>query len=798
MKLPRFQTKVVGLMIAVVVAAQLVTLLVVQVATERSVATLLQQDLRVGQRVWERFFEQRGSQLLENAAVLADDFGFKSAVASGDPPTMRSVLANHGSRVGAEYALLLSPQGRLMASLGSAPAAEQEAAVMPLLAQARGQGYAMAVIEMDASLYRMTLVPVLAPDLIGWVGIGTDFGDAFARDFRGVTGLDASFFTIQDDHPRVHASSLEQAQRQALQDLPAAALRADGDVRELRSGELDYLVLVEHLDPGAGDDVAVLLQGSLDAAMAPYQALQRKILALSGLAALAALLVAALLGRTVTRPIGQLAAAVRRVRGGDYTTPIEVRGRDEIADLASAFGSMQQEIGAREERILFQAHHDGLTGLPNRTCARERLAGALSRPRGDGDGFAVLILDLDGFKEINDTLGHDFADEVLAVLAVRLAEGVRAGDLVARLGGDEFMLLLEGVTPADALVRGNGLLAHLRQPLELPRSRINLDASIGVALFPSQGADADTLLRRADIALYDAKAAHQGVALYQAGRDELHLRKLLLMGDLRQSIERGELSLRFQPKLDVASSQVVHVEALLRWQHASLGPIGPDEFIPLAEHSGFIHEITRFVLDSSLAANARWRRGGVDLGLAVNLSAMDLLDADLPEYLMECLQRHGVPAGNLVLEVTEGALMRDVEYAIRMLQRLRAIGIRLAIDDFGTGYSSLAQLKRMPVDELKIDKSFVMQMTRGSDDDVIVRSTIELGHNMGLSVIAEGVETDAAMQLLREYRCDMVQGYLFSAALDEPHLLAWCRDAAAHGARARRGAQAGAVSGVRA
>ena len=336
--------------------------------------------------------------------------------------------------------------------------------------------------------------------------------------------------------------------------------------------------------------------------------------------------------------------------------------------------------------------------------------------------------------------------------------------------------MLEGVSQRNAVERCNALLEHLRRPLELPGTRLNLDAGIGVALYPEHGSDVETLLRRADIALHDAKAAHAGAALYRPGRDEVHLRQLTLMGDLRLAIERSELGLRFQPKMDIATSRVVHVEALLRWHHSRLGPIGPDEFIPLAEHSGFIHELTRYVLEEALRCNADWRRQGVDLGLAVNLSAMDLMDADLPDYLQACLGRHGVAAGKVILELTESALMRDVDYAIRMLQRLRAIGVRLAIDDFGTGYSSLAQLKRMPVDELKIDKSFVMQLVEGSDDAVIVRSTIELGHNMGLTVIAEGVENESAMALLTQYRCDLAQGYLFSPPLGADEMLAWCRE----------------------
>lgn len=776
MKISSFQARIVALMIAVVVAAQLVTFGVVHVATGRSVTETLGEELRVGQRVWTRFYERRGEQLLENAAVLADDFGFKAAVASADPPTMHSALANHSSRAGGQASLLLSPEGDWMAGLGRVDASVQEAAMRPLLSQAEADGYAVGVVRLGDQLVRMALVPVMAPELIAWVAIGIDFGDDFAIDFRSVTGLDASFVTASEGSTQVHASSLDGAGRVALQAAPPAQLEPDGQVRTLSVGDAHYLSLAQPLSMTDSDELMVLLQGSLDEAMAPYQALKYRILVLSAFAAALALLMAALVGRNVSRPIGQLAAAAKRVQSGDYSHSVEVGGRDEIADLAAAFGSMQGEIGAREQRIRHQAHHDTLTGLPNRAHARERMEQVLQRRSVGGGGFAVLILDLARFKEINDTLGHAFADKVLAEVAARLRLSVMEGALVARLGGDEFMLLLEDVTQQDALQRCNALLAHLRQPLELPGTRITMDASIGVAIYPEHGADSETLLRRADIALYDAKAGHRGVALYRDGRDEVHLRQLMLMGDLRQAIERGELNLRFQPKMDIATSRVVHVEALLRWTHARLGSIGPDEFIPLAEHSGFIHELTRYVLDEALRCNSRWRGQGVDLGLAVNLSAMDLMDADLPDYLRNCLDRHQVPAGKVILELTEGAIMRDVEYAIRMLQRLRTIGVRLAIDDFGTGYSSLAQLKRMPVDELKIDKSFVMQLVEGSDDAVIVRSTIELGHNMGLTVIAEGVETEPAMALLREYHCDMAQGFLFSPPLDADDMLAWCRN----------------------
>jgi diguanylate cyclase (GGDEF)-like protein len=527
----------------------------------------------------------------------------------------------------------------------------------------------------------------------------------------------------------------------------------------------------------------VVLQASLDHAMAPYASMRDRILALTALVSLLALAAAAWVGRGVARPLSRLARAAERVGQGDYSGELPLHGRDEVGRLGRAFARMREGIAEREARIVHQAGHDALTGLPNRTRAAPAIEAAVARHAAGGGSCAVLLLDLDRFKEINDTLGHVFGDQVLVEVAKRLRASVRERDLVVRLGGDEFLLLFEEVDPGHVLARAGGVLQALREPLQLPSTTINLDASMGVVLAPAHGEGAETLMRRADIALYDAKAQHAGVALYRSGREEVHLRQLRLISDLRHAPERGELRVAYQPKIDLASGRVAHAEALLRWTHPELGVVAPDEFIPLAEHSGIVHALTRFVLEEALAENARWRGGGLDLGIAVNLSAMDLMDAGLVEFLERALRSHRVPPHRLILEVTESALMRDVDYAVRVLKRLHDAGVRLSIDDFGTGHSSLAQLKRLPVDELKIDKSFVMRLARGSDDDVIVRSTIELGHNMGLTVIAEGVENEEGLALLRAYHCDMAQGFWFSRPMPGADLPAWC---ASHDASTQR------------
>ncbi|WP_246387522.1 putative bifunctional diguanylate cyclase/phosphodiesterase [Chiayiivirga flava] len=771
MKTFRFRSKIIALLVLLVLGAQAATFAVVQVVTERSVRAELEDRLRAAERIWQRFHEVRGTRVRDSVMLLADDFGFRAAVASGDEPTMLSALANQSVRLNADLGALLRPDGTLQSSLSTAAAEQQQAALAPLLDRARTDGSAVAVVALDDVLYQVALVPVMAPTLVGWVALGSRLNAQYTVVYRDLTGFDVSLARVEGERLRVYASSLD-PQSAALLAQQTQLTRDLGALREVRLQSARAFVVTQQVTAAPLPVVAVL-QGSLDTAMAPYAALKRRILVLSGLAALLALIVAVLLARSVSRPVGELAEAALRIEHGDYSRLPRMRGKDELARLGSAFARMQEGIAEREAKIVFQATHDALTGLPNRARAVEALESAIRRCQREGGGCAVVMLDLDRFKEINDTLGHAFGDRVLVEAARRLRDATLPGDLVARLGGDEFFVLLDNADPQRVRERAADVLAQLRRPLELPDTRIHLDASLGVALHPQHGADAQTLLRRADIALYEGKQQRSGVALYRDGSDEIHLRRLTLLADLPRAIERNQFDLHFQPKLELEHGRVVHAEALLRWTHPVLGAIGPDEFVPLAEHSGFIHAMTRHVLDRALLHNGLWREQDLDLGIAVNLSAMDLMDVDLVDFIDQALRRHAVPPGRLILELTESALMRDVDYAVRMLHRLRGVGVRLSIDDFGTGYSSLAQLKRLPVDELKIDKSFVMQLSEGSDDAVIVRSTIELGHNMGLSVIAEGVEDDRSLALLRRFNCDMVQGFLFSAPMPGEELLGW-------------------------
>jgi diguanylate cyclase (GGDEF)-like protein len=765
-----FRSRIVAAFIALLTAVVLCILLIVGIAAERSVREQLSDRLQVSERVWAQLLEANAESLLESVTVLSRDFAFREAVAVDDAPTAQSALLNHGQRIDADLALLLHPDGSFRSSVEVRGATDVEAAFAPLLARAQQQGQATDVISVDGEPYLVALVPVMAPRRIAWVAMGLRYGETFAQQYRAIVGLDVAFVQRAADRTRVHASTLPGAQRQALEN---TRLSGQDALPDLTLAGTHYATRTFRTVDTAQGPMRIMLLADMDEAMAPTRRLVRQILLLAALAATVALLLAVVVGRGISRPVTELAQAARRIGGGDYAEPLPVRGSDELAQLATAFNAMQSGIAQREERIRHQARHDALTNLPNRSHALEQLDVSLAQARREQGSCAVLLLDLDRFKEVNDTLGHAFGDDVLQVVAQRLLHVVRRGDMLARLGGDEFLVILEGAEETVAAERARRLIESLDAPFVLATAQVSLDASVGVAVFPKHADDAAALLRRADIAMYEAKQQHSSIAVYERGHDEHHLRQITLMGELRLAQERNELSLAFQPKIDLHDGRVAHVEALLRWDHPQLGRIHPEEFIPLAEHSGLISLVTRYVIDEALRQSSPWMQQGLIQGVAINLSPLDLLDRALPGYVQERLSAHGVDAMRLVLEVTETTVMRDIVASLDTMRRLRALGVRLSIDDFGTGHSSLAHLRSLPVDEIKIDKSFILALRGDDEDAVIVRSAIEIGHNMGLSVIAEGVEDAHSLEILQALKCDMVQGYLFSPPLPAKEFVAW-------------------------
>ena len=425
--------------------------------------------------------------------------------------------------------------------------------------------------------------------------------------------------------------------------------------------------------------------------------------------------------------------------------------------------SIQRDVTERkhaEQALAHQALHDGLTGLPNRTLLADRLQQALASGRRRGHSVGLLLMDLDRFKAINDTLGHRAGDQVLQRVAARIDSTLRASDTVARLGGDEFAVVLPDIGGLDEAYRvATKLLAALDGPFDIEGLTIRVDASVGITVAPLHGDDSTTLLQRADVAMYRAKALASGTAVYEPHPDDDRRERLSLLVELRHAIETSQLVVHYQPIVDLRTGETSAVEALVRWQHPTRGLLHPDDFVPLAEETGLVRALTEWVLSATLSQAREWIDAGTGRRVAVNLSARLLHDATLGTSVLDALSRAGVPAELLELEITESACMLNPESALAVIAELAAAGVRFTIDDFGTGYSSLAYLKRLPVHQIKVDKSFVVDMVDAGSDASIVRSIIDLGHNLGLDVVAEGVEDAPTLHLLRAAGCDFAQGF---------------------------------------
>ncbi|RZS91055.1 diguanylate cyclase (GGDEF)-like protein [Motilibacter rhizosphaerae] len=460
----------------------------------------------------------------------------------------------------------------------------------------------------------------------------------------------------------------------------------------------------------------------------------------------------------------------------------DVRTFDEqdvlLLETVANHASVALQNGTLVNQLRHEANHDALTGLPNRAQFQRRLGAVLDALPDDpaGVSLSVMLLDLDGFKDVNDTLGHQQGDRLLVEVGRRLLTAAGPDALVARLGGDEFAVLLEPCPSEDRAVGVAGrLLSALEQPIALDEMQVQVGGSIGVSLGPLHGNDPSALLKRADLAMYDAKASVRGLSVFSADMDRGSSRRLTLVGELRAALTAGDVFMHVQPKGHLRTGDVDTVEVLVRWKHPELGMVPPDEFIPVAERSGLIGLLTAQVLDASLKACASWLAEGVEVGVAVNLSTRSLLDVELVDDVARRLKRHGVPARLLTLEITEGGVMSDPERAIGLLRQLRELGVRLSVDDFGTGYSSLSYLKQLPVHEVKVDKSFVTNVLTSDDDAAIVRSVIDLGGNLGLEIVAEGIEDQATWDYLASLGCTYGQGWHLGRPMLPQDFLPWLR-----------------------
>lgn len=492
------------------------------------------------------------------------------------------------------------------------------------------------------------------------------------------------------------------------------------------------------------------------------------IAAISLGALLAGGLLSYFIARGIAAPVREAVAAAEAIAGGDYGHKVpDVRGK-EVGALMRALDAMRVSIAGREARIARMAYVDTLTDLPNRTRFMERLDAAMLRGRG-----ALIVLDVDRFAPINSALGHAVGDRILREIAARLDRVSGHDKFVARLGGDEFAVLVEGADGAQSAVAARAILAALRQPVIVDGQRLDIDASLGIAQYPEDGDTTTVLLRRADRAMAAAKRRHDGFAHgAEFGAESPH-EQLALIGEMRDALTRDEFVLHFQPKVELSTGRIAGAEALLRWRHPERGLVPPGRFIPFAEQTGFVREITPWVLEQAVALAADWHGSGTSIVLSANISTLDLLNPGFVEHLQHLLRESALPPDRLCLEITESALMDEPALALRRLRELAALGLKLSIDDYGSGQASLAYVKNLPVDELKIDRDFVARVDDDSRNAAIVRSTILLCRELGLVVVAEGAETPGEVGWLHANGCDVVQGFGVARPMPADEFMAW-------------------------
>jgi diguanylate cyclase (GGDEF)-like protein len=773
------QTRILALFLLLLIAVQIGGFVLINTVGVTAARKTVGEEVVGGARVIELLLDQDAQRLVQGARLLSADYAFRGAIATGDADTIRSALANHGKRIDADLMILVGLDKRVLADTLDESTGEAFR-FSALLTSAEASHQATAMVLLRGELYQLVIVPVLAPLPIAWVAVGVHVDDAFARDLNRVTGLHVSFVSREAEGGwRLQASTLPTADRDVL----IADMAADRFSATDAAGNALYdetaVTRTRDLPSPSGATVVAVLQQPLSSALEPFRRLQAQLALISALAVVVSIVAGLMIARGIVRPVRDLARVARRIAAGNFSTVPAVRRQDEIGALANAFRTMQQGLVARESRIMDLAYRDGLTALPNRALYAERLDQELATAAPLSLPVAVLLMDLDHFKDVNDSLGHPIGDMLLCEVAARLQRVVgNSADTVARLGGDEFAVLLPGSTAMDAEYVAGEMLQALVAPMTLDGHMVDVRASIGVAVYPEHGHESATLLRRADIAMYEAKRKSLGVVVWDERLDQHSGERLTLMSDLRQAVDNDELALVYQPKVALAGSGEYCVEALVRWRHPERGVISPLEFIPFAEQTGYIRAITQRVLARAIAQCATWRADGLPMHVSVNLSPRDLMDPELAERFCAMLEQHFCAARWFTFEITESAILDDPAHAIGNLKRLNALGCRLAIDDYGTGYSSLAYLRHLPVHELKIDKTFVMGMARDASDAVIVRSTVDLAHAMGLAVVAEGVEDEATFDQLRALRCDFVQGYWLSRPLEHAEVAAWMRNSA--------------------
>ncbi|NVK56451.1 MAG: EAL domain-containing protein [Alteromonadaceae bacterium] len=743
------------------------TLIVANVWTVTS-KTALQQvnsNLKLASTVLEQLLADRRAQLLNSASVLTDDFGFKQAVATGDVPTIQSVLQNHGQRIESDFMVLTDLNGQVIESQPEYFARGDAFPHKSIIEEVLQAGGAEEALIVEGSLYQMIMLPVYAPTPIAIAGIGFLDGDDFLKQVKAIIQADIIVSSGQraDGSPIVLHSSLSQTKAEQVLQANQQSF-SWFDVTFLRKNT--YLTRDIELGESLTDEVDITLTVDVSPHFDNFTALQVNIISISLLAIAGALITSMIMARRVSKPVSRLVSAANLLADGNYESSVNTSGRlVEINELSDAFIRMKDSIQNREERILQQSRMDMLTGLYNRAYMEEIVQNKLS----NNESLQIIGINIRDFRTINDLYGYSNGDNCIVCIAERMK---RWEGTAARLSGGELIWFADTPLTNEQLETFHSIL---EQPVATQQLVMPVKLVFTVVSCPDDASNAQDLFRKMNILLDEAELGTKWLLRFNSEIEQRYLRRLSIITGLKNALhsEQSELSLVYQPKVSLKTMQVTGLEALLRWNSEALGFVPPDEFISIAEQAGFIEQITDWVLSKVVTDIVILREQGINIKPAVNLSTQDIQNRPLLEKLILMLSEHQLSANNITLEITESDLVADANVAVENLRYLQDKGFSIAIDDFGTGYSSLAYLKNLPVNAIKIDKSFVLNLTTDKNDQEIVHTILGLATAFDLEVVAEGIEDKQAMSLLSRWGCDFAQGYYISRPITLEALIDW-------------------------
>ncbi len=722
----------------------------------------LTESINNAQNVFEQYTKEKEKLLTTSARVLTADFGFKQAVTSNDKETIASVLVNHGQRIDADLMLLTDLNGQLISSSISKLSldATQSASLSMLLSESGSTHFMI----LQNTLYQLLALSVNAPRPVAYAIVGFKIDNKVADELKRLTRLDVSFF---DGVGNVITSSMDVVDEKLTPNYLTSKMlpwlfgsRPAFDSRQFE------------LETTKKYPVKLFLTAELSSIYKEHDRLLSSISVIASLILLAAIMLSRIFARNLTKPLSQLVDQSKAFAEGQYANIVSSKNTSqEVSSLFDAFSEMGKAIDAREQQILHQSKHDTLTGLYNRHAFRQIISEILVNEQ----RHILIAIDIRGFGNLNDILGIQVGDRCLQMLAQRLIDINIDGSQHSRLDGDVFLSLIPLTEQQNVARYIQEFVSDLSRSLNVDSLELNLKFWTGISIYPQDGDDADAIFRRVMIALDYAKKDNKPIRYYHEGEEEARQQHLSIIEALRLALtlDDGQLYMNYQPKLNLKTGKIDKVEALIRWKHPKLGFISPEIFISYAEQTGIIFDLTAWVIDTVLKQLSEWQQKGLYIDAAINISAQDISHPDFQMNLKKSTAKYQISPEYITLEVTERDLMQDEVQAIALLIELKEKGYTISVDDYGIGQSSLAKLKQLPVDELKIDKSFIMQLNSSESDQIIVGSTISLGHRLGLSVVAEGLENNESLDILKAMGCDHIQGYFLSRPMTSDAFIEW-------------------------